>query len=54
MSDEELLDQAFDALRSFTNDMRWSTTWQGHIVSALAKRLGVEDPFDNELEGRGE
>ena len=48
MSDEQLLEQAFDALRSFTNDARWSETWQGHIVSALAERLELEDPFEGE------
>ena len=45
MSDEQLLEQALDALKSFTGDLRWGETWQGQTVSALAERLGLEDPF---------
>ena len=48
MNDQELLEQAFDALRSFTNDPRWGETWQGHIVSALAERLETQDPFSEQ------
>lgn len=45
MSDKELLEQAFDALKSFAGDLRWAGTWHGKVISDLAQRLEQEDPF---------